>query len=128
MVAVLKRLGRAALTLFALLPLIAAAHGNHTPPNRDGEGAPAAHREANASARTPVAVAPAPCPTGDGRACGCHGVSCTRLGEPDIIATVPAAFGLRWVLDAALPFSIATLPLPSKPATPFTPRAPPVTS
>jgi len=128
MVAVLKRLGRAALTLFALLPLIAGAHGNHTPPNRDGEGAPAAHREANASARTPVAVAPAPCPTGDGRACGCHGVSCTRLGEPDIIATVPAAFGLRWVLDAALPFSIATLPLPSKPATPFPPRAPPVPS
>ena len=128
MVALLKRLGVAALTLFALLPLVAAAHGNHTPPNRDGEGAPAAHREANASATAPVAVAPAHCPTGDGRACGCHDLTCTRLGEPDIIAIVPAACGLQCVLDAALPFSVATLALPSKPATPFPPRAPPVPS
>jgi hypothetical protein len=124
MSALLKRVVRIALALCTLVPLLAAAHGNHVHPNPDASLAPASHHEAAGA----VAVAPSHCPTDAGRACGCHGLSCTRLSELAIVDIAPAACALRWLLAAPLPVLCAAVPPASRPLTQFAPRAPPVSS
>src|SRR3989442_5866079 len=77
---VLKRIAQLALTLCALMPLIAAAHGNHKQPLK-----------AAASAAGAIAVAPSHCPDDGGPGCGGHGSSCMRVGEADPLCPAPPA-------------------------------------
>src|SRR5207302_4127475 len=99
----LKRLAQLALALCALMPPIAAAHGDHAHPNADAWFARAVHHEAHVPAAGAVAIAPSHCPTEGERACGCHGLSCPRPYELAVIAIAPAACAVRWTLAAPLP-------------------------
>src|SRR4030081_1811299 len=110
---VLKRIAQLALAVCALMPLIAAAHGNHNP-----------SPTAAASFIGAIAVAPAHCPTDSGRPCGCHGLSCTRVFEPGVIDIAPAVRPLRRSVPASLlVFSTPVAPQ-SSPLLTFPPRAP----
>jgi hypothetical protein len=110
------------------MPLIAAAHGNHRQPNADARLAPVAHHEAHASAAGAVAVAPSHCPTEGGRPCGCHGPSCMRAGEPEMVDIAPASCALQRSSVPSRLFLNAAIPLPSAPLLTFPPRAPPLSS
>lgn len=123
---VLKRVAQLALVLCALMPLIAAAHGNHAKPNANAGAAPAWQHEANIAPA--VAAAPSQCPTEGGRMCGCHGPSCMRVGEPDMIAPAPTACVLQPPSVPSLLLLNAAVPPPSTPLTRFPPRAPPFPS
>ena len=122
----LKRFVLLALALCTLAPLVAAAHGNHVKPNAGVRVAPAWQHEA--SAALAVAAAPLHCPTEGGRPCGCHGPSCMRAGEPEMVDIAPASCALQCSLASPLlALAVAVRP-PSAPLTPFPPRAPPVSS
>jgi len=114
---VLKRIAQLALAFCALLPLIAAAHGNHHP-----------SRKADASFVRAIAVAASHCPTDGGGPCGCHNLSCTRLCEPDTIDVGPAACAFQHSSVPALLLLDAALAPRSAPLPTFPPRAPPVSS
>src|SRR2546425_12537090 len=77
---VLKRIAQLALALCALMPLIAAAHGNHKQPLK-----------AAASAAGAIAVAPSHCPDDGGPGCGGHGSPGLRAGGVGMIDAPPGA-------------------------------------
>ncbi len=114
---VIVRIAQLALALCALMPLIAAAHGNHKQP-----------LEADASAAGAIAVAPSHCPDDGGPGCGGHGSSCIRAGEPDMIDAAPAACALQQSSVPSLLSLTGAVPPRSTPLLTFPPRAPPVSS
>src|SRR3989442_7956072 len=81
---VLKRIAQLALALCALMPLIAAAHGNHKQPLK-----------AAASAAGAIAVAPSHCPDDGGPGCGGHRPPWIRGGGPGPIRPPPPARPLQ---------------------------------
>ena len=113
----LKRVVLLALALCTLVPLIAAAHGNHKQPLK-----------AAASSVGAIAVAPSHCPDGGGPGCGGHGSSCIRAGEPDMIDATPTACALQRSSVPSLLFLTGAVPPRPTPLSPFPPRAPPVSS
>src|SRR5882762_10266110 len=112
---VLKRIAQLALALCALMPLIAAAHGDHKQPLK-----------AAASSAGAIAVAPSHCPDDGGPGCGGHGSSCIRAGEPDMIDAAPTACALQRSSVPSLLLLTGAVPPRSAPLSPFPPRAPPV--
>src|SRR3989442_15709119 len=114
---VLKRIAQLALALCALMPLIAAAHGNHKQPLK-----------AAASAAGAIAVAPSHCPDDGGPGCGGHGSSCIRAGELDMIDAAPTACALQQSSVPSLLSLTGAVPPRPPPLSPFPPRAPPVSS
>src|SRR5882762_4965237 len=114
---VLKRIAQLALALCALMPLIAAAHGNHEQPLK-----------AAASSVGAIAVAPSHCPDDGGPGCGGHGSSCIRAGEPEMVGIAPASCALQWSCVSSLLFLTGAVPPRTTPLSPFPPRAPPVSS
>src|SRR5207245_8256450 len=116
-VQVIVRIAQLALALCALMPLIAAAHGNHEQPLK-----------AAASSVGTIAVAPSHCPDDGGPGCGGHGSSCLRAGELDMIDAAPTACALQPSSVPSLLLLNAAVPPPSRPLTPFPPRAPPFPS
>jgi len=113
----LKRVVLLALALCTLVPLIAAAHGNHKQPLK-----------AAASSVGAIAVAPSHCPDGGGPGCGGHGSSCIRAGEPDMIDSAPAACAPQWSSVSSVLFLTGAVPPRSAALLTFPPRAPPVSS
>src|SRR3989442_15596691 len=105
---VLKRIAQLALTLCALMPLIAAAHGNHKQPLK-----------AAASAAGAIAVAPSHCPDDGGAGCGGHGSSCLRVGGPDLIDAPPTTSALQRASVLSLLFLARAVPPPPPPPSPF---------
>jgi len=116
-VQVIVRIAQLALALCALMPLIAAAHGNHKQP-----------LEAAALAAGAIAAAPSHCPDDGGPGCGGHGSSCIRAGEPDMIDAAPAACALQQSSVPSLLSLTGAVPPRSTPLLTFPPRAPPVSS
>ena len=114
---VIVRIVQIALAVCALMPLIAAAHGNHKQPLK-----------ATASAAGAIAVAPSHCPDDGGPGCGGHGSSCMRAGELDMIDAAPMACALQRSSFPSLLFLTVAVPPRSAPLSPFPPRAPPVSS
>src|SRR3989442_9915253 len=114
---VLKRIAQLALALCALMPLIAAAHGNHKQPLK-----------AAASAAGAIAVAPSHCPDDGGPGCGGHGSSCIRAGGVDMIDAPPTA-PTSQRSSAPSPLLLPRAgPPPSAPPSPFPPPPPPFLS
>jgi len=113
----LKRVVLLALALCTLVPLIAAAHGNHKQPLK-----------AAASAAGAIAVAPSHCPDDGGPGCGGHGSSCIRAGELDMIDAAPTACALQRSSVPSPLFLTGAVPPRSAPLLTFPPRAPPVSS
>src|SRR5437773_10706581 len=111
------KLAQIALAVCALMPLVAAAHGNHKQPLK-----------AAASAAGAIAVAPSHCPDDGGPGCGGHGSSCMRAGELEMIGIAPASCALQCSLTSPLlALAVAVISPPALFA-PFPPRAPPVSS
>jgi hypothetical protein len=125
-VQVIVRIAQIALALCTLAPLVAAAHGNHAKPNANVRVAPAWQHEA--SAAPAVAAAPAHCPAEGGPGCGCHGSSCMRVGEPEVVDPAPTACALQRSSVPSLLFLTGAVPPRSAPLSPFPPRAPPLSS
>src|SRR5207245_10850570 len=116
-VQVIVRIAQLALALCALMPLTAAAHGNHEQPLK-----------AAASSVGAIAVAPSHCPDDGGPGCGGHGSSCIRAGELDMIDAAPT--GRTSQRSSAPSLLLLTRAVPPRPAppSPFPPPAPPYPS